>query len=72
MGIQMNQKKLTKTFMIISNLIKPFGLHGLYKNIQRFNPAVIYRPIKRIEDFYNRRDERAKVKINCMKKPPRK
>ena len=29
----MNQKELTKTFMMISNWIKPFGLHGLYKNI---------------------------------------
>ena len=28
----MNQKELTKTFMMISN---PFGLHGLYKNFQR-------------------------------------
>ena len=31
--IQMNWKGLTQTFMIISNLKKPFGLHGLYKNI---------------------------------------
>ena len=28
----MNQKELTKTFMMISNLKKPFGLHGLYEN----------------------------------------
>ena len=33
----MNQKKLTKTFMIIIlNWIKPFGLQGFYKTIQRF------------------------------------
>ena len=31
MGIQMNRKDQTKTFMIIFNLKKPFGLHGLYK-----------------------------------------
>ena len=30
-GIQMNQKELTKTFMIISNWIKPFGRHDLFK-----------------------------------------
>ena len=35
-GIQMNQKELTKTFVMISNWEKPFGLHGLYKMIQRF------------------------------------
>ena len=35
-GIQMNQKDLTKTFMMIANWLKPFGLHSLYKNIQRF------------------------------------
>ena len=29
-GIQMNQKELTKTFMI-SNCLKPFGLYDLYK-----------------------------------------
>ena len=27
-----NQKELTVTFMMISNLNKPFGLHDLYKN----------------------------------------
>ena len=31
-GIQMKQKELTKTFMMISNWIKTFCLHGLYKN----------------------------------------
>ena len=38
-GIQMNQKEPTKTFimfMMISNWIKPFGLHDLHKTIQRF------------------------------------
>ena len=30
-GIQMKRKELTKTLMMISNWIKPFGLHGLYK-----------------------------------------
>ena len=34
----MNQKELTKTFMMISNWKKPFGLHGFYKN----NSALIY------------------------------
>ena len=32
--IQMNQKELTKTFMtfmVISNWMKPFDLHGLFK-----------------------------------------
>ena len=29
--IQMKQKELTKTVMMISNRKKPFGLHGLYK-----------------------------------------
>ena len=33
MGIQMTQKDLTKTFMMISNWTKPFGLHGIYKTI---------------------------------------
>ena len=32
----MNQKELTKTFMMISNWNKPFGPHGFKKNIQRF------------------------------------
>ena len=32
----MNQKELTKTIMMISNWIKPFGLHGFYKTIKRF------------------------------------
>ena len=27
----MNQKELTKTFMMISNGLKPFGLHDFYK-----------------------------------------
>ena len=31
----MNHKELTKTFMMISNLIKPLGPHGLHKKIQR-------------------------------------
>ena len=34
----MNQKKLPNTFMMISNWKKTFGLHGLHKNCQRFNP----------------------------------
>ena len=29
----MNQKELSKTFIMILNWKKPFGLHGLYKNI---------------------------------------
>ena len=33
-GIQMNQKELTKTFMMISNWIKPFGLYGLYSALR--------------------------------------
>ena len=32
----MKQKEQTKTFMMISNWIKLFGLYGLYNNIQRF------------------------------------
>ena len=36
-GIQMNQKELTKTFYDNFKLNKPFGLYGLYKKyIQRF------------------------------------
>ena len=31
----MNQKELTETFMMISNWIKPFNLHGLYKIYER-------------------------------------
>ena len=31
----MNQKVLAKTFAMISNLIKPLDLHGLYEQIQR-------------------------------------
>ena len=29
----MNRKELNKTFMMILNYKKPFGLHGLYTNI---------------------------------------
>ena len=36
MGIQINQEELTKTFMMISNRNKPFGLHAFLKLIQRF------------------------------------
>ena len=32
-GIQIKQNELTKTFMTMSNCIKPFGLHGLHTNI---------------------------------------
>ena len=32
-GIQMKQKVLTKTFMMILNWKRPFDLHSLYKNI---------------------------------------
>ena len=32
-GNQMELKKLTKSCMMISNWKKPFGLHGLYKDI---------------------------------------
>ena len=32
-GIQMNQKELTKTFMMISTWKKPSDLHGLHKHI---------------------------------------
>ena len=32
----MNQKELTKPFVMISNLKKLFGLHGLYKIFQHF------------------------------------
>ena len=31
MGIQMNQKELTKTFVMISNRKNPFVRHGFYK-----------------------------------------
>ena len=30
-GIQMNQKELTKTIMVISNWRKHFALHGLHE-----------------------------------------
>ena len=36
----MNRKEVTKTFMMISNWIKPFGFHSFYKNnsaLQGFN-----------------------------------
>ena len=32
----MNQKELTKEFMMISNWKNLFGLHGLYNNILAF------------------------------------
>ena len=35
----MNQKELTRLLMVISNLKKPFSLHGLNKN----NSALIVR-----------------------------
>ena len=31
----MKQKELTKTFMMISDYKKPFGIHVLYKKFQR-------------------------------------
>ena len=30
-GIQMSQKELTKTFMMLLNWLKPFGFHDLNK-----------------------------------------
>ena len=42
MGIQMNHKELTKTFMIISNWNKPFGLHELYKINSAFEGLKAY------------------------------
>ena len=36
-GIQMNQKELTKIFMMISNWKNPFGCDVFYKLIQRSN-----------------------------------
>ena len=36
-GIQMNQKELTKTFIKISNRKKPFAFHHFQKKIQRLN-----------------------------------
>ena len=38
----MNQKELTKTFMMISNWKKPFGLHNFHKKIQRFKGYLTY------------------------------
>ena len=35
-GIQLNQEELTETLMLILNWNKPFGLHDLYKIIQRY------------------------------------
>ena len=32
----MNRKELTKTFMMIEKLKKPFGLQGFHEKIQRF------------------------------------
>ena len=32
MGIEMNRKELSKTFMMILNWNYPFGLHDLYKH----------------------------------------
>ena len=32
----MNQKEVTKTFLMISNRKKPFSLQGFHKKIQRF------------------------------------
>ena len=36
MGIQMNQKELTKASIMISNWNKPFDVQVFYKKIQRF------------------------------------
>ena len=33
----MKRKELTKAFMMVSKWKKTFGLHGLYKHIQRLN-----------------------------------
>ena len=38
----MNQKEPTKTFMMISSLIKPFGLHGLNENYSELQVAYLF------------------------------
>ena len=45
-GIQMKQKELTKTFMMISNWRKLFGLHRLYRKyiFQRFKCGRVNTP----------------------------
>ena len=48
----MNRKEVTKTVMMISNRIKPFGLHGLYTNIQRSNPLTAGAAYIRVLIFY--------------------
>ena len=40
----MKEKELNKTFMMISNWIKPFGLHCFYKIIQRFKVNALINP----------------------------
>ena len=42
MGIQMNQKELTKTFMMLSHWIKLFGLHVLYKNYPALTGSFVF------------------------------
>ena len=39
--IQMNQKELTKTFMMIWNWNKPFGLHEFTEIFQRFKGCAL-------------------------------
>ena len=34
-GIQMNRKELSKSFMMFSHWKKPFDFHDLYKQLQR-------------------------------------
>ena len=41
----MKRKELSKTFMMISKK-KPFGLYGLYKKCQRFNPLSPHNALK--------------------------
>ena len=52
----MNQKELTKTFMIISICKKPFGFYGLYKkqfSAIRVNPRLVGYVFARVGLFFS-------------------
>ena len=51
-GSQMNKKELIKTFIMISNWNKPFGLHGFYKNKSAVKGKSVEWRRKRLNDAW--------------------
>ena len=69
----MNQKELTKTFMIISICKQPFGFYGLYKNkfsTIRVNPRLVGYVFARVGLFFSPHYYLKSNKRICIKKLP--